>query len=165
LKGNGMAGTSEQAASGSGPAPGGVARGLLAVAVGVLAFSLACLVAGFTQVAFAISLPEASAFFARDWIERVGPTAALVLFSTALSALFSAPFALVGVLFAWWRGIGGALYYALVGMAIAAGGFVALRAAELPGEPTIINPYALIAYLASGLLAGLTYGALAGRRA
>lgn len=130
----------------------------------LLGFLVACLVAGLTQVAFATSLPGASAIFAGDWIERIGPTVALVVFVTAQSALFAAPFALVAIVAGRWQDLGSWIYYGLAGLAIGLGGFLALRAAELPGQPTIVNAYALTAYLTAGFLAGAVYWLLAGRK-
>src|SRR5690606_38127684 len=57
------------------------------------------------------------------------------------------------------------LYYASVGVIIALGGFSAEYLNEVPGEPSILNNYALAAFLAAGILGGLAYWLFAGRRA
>ena len=64
-----------------------------------------------------------------------------------------------------WRGIGSWTYYVLVGIAIAVIGFLAQHASEAAGQASILNNYALSAFLATGFVAGLVYWLFAGRRA
>ena len=64
-----------------------------------------------------------------------------------------------------WYAVRSWIYYALCGVAIAVGGFAALHSQEVEGYPTILNDYALRAYLTVGLLGGLAYWLVAGRRA
>lgn len=129
------------------------------------AFLAGCLAAGIVQVAFAVRLSPLVAF-GPDWLEQAGPTLALVAYAFALSAVFAAPFALVAIAAARWQDQGGAAYYATVGAAIGLGGFLAQWAGEVPGDPTIVNAYALTAYVVSGCAGGVAYWLLAdyGRR-
>ncbi len=130
----------------------------------VLGFAAACLVAGVTQVAFATVMPNLASVFSSGWIERIGPTVALILYATALSAVFAAPFALVAIALGRWQRFSGWIYYALAGVGIGLGGFLVLQAGEVRGQPTIVNTYALMAYVTAGLLAGVVYWLLAGRK-
>ena len=57
------------------------------------------------------------------------------------------------------------IYYVLIGIAIALGGFAAEYLNEVPGQPSIFNNYALGAFIAVGILSGLAYWLVAGRRA
>jgi hypothetical protein len=128
-------------------------------------FVLACLVAGLAKVLFVIpptelvSLPEDKLM---DELETVG---ILALAAATQSAVFASPFALVGVLIGEWQRLRGWLYYALVGMLIAGVGLLAQSISETTGQPTIVNAYALGAFLAAGLLGGIAYWLVAGRRA
>jgi hypothetical protein len=53
----------------------------------------------------------------------------------------------------------------IVGLAIAVGGFVAEYLSEVSGQPTIVNDYAIRAYLTIGFVGGLAYWLFAGRLA
>lgn len=131
----------------------------------LIGFVLACIAAGIVQVLFVmpptelVALPEDKLM---DQLESVG---ILSLAAGTQSAVFSAPFALVGALIGEWQRLRGWLYYALVGMLIAGAGFLAQSVSETTGQPTIVNAYALAAFLAAGLVAGIVYWLLAGRRA
>lgn len=126
----------------------------------VLGFLAACLAAGATQVAFATAAPGA---FAGDWGERIGPILTLVLIASVITAVFAALFAAVAISIGRLQGFHGWAYYALCGLAIGMGGFLAQRAGESPGDATIVNAYALKAYLVSGLLGGAVYWLIAER--
>jgi hypothetical protein len=78
--------------------------------------------------------------------------------------VFSAPFALIAVALGEWQGIRSWLYYVLAGIGIAGAGFFAQYTGE-PDGATIVNDYALRAFLVTGVVAGLVYWAVAGRRA
>ena len=79
------------------------------------------------------------------------------------SAVFSAPFALIGAVFGEWQRIGSWMYYVLVAIAIAGIGFVAQSWTETLGEATIINSYAVTAFLLTGFVAGFVYWLFSGR--
>ena len=87
----------------------------------------------------------------------------LALVAATHSAVFAAPFALIGAGFGEWQRIGGWLYYALVAIAIAGVGFLAQFWTEAGGEPTIVNSYAVTAFIVTGFVAGIVYWLFAGR--
>ena len=89
----------------------------------------------------------------------------LALAAATHSAVFAAPFALIGAAFGEWQRIGSWLYYALVGVAIACVGFLAQFWTEADGEASIVNSYAMTAFIVTGFVAGVVYWLLAGRRA
>jgi hypothetical protein len=130
----------------------------------LLGFALACLAAGLTMVLFVYTPLELAREHAGDRMSEAGLLALAVATHTAM---FAAPFALIGAGFAEWRRIGGWLYYVLVGIAIAAGGFAAQSWTESGGEAqgSILNSYAVAAFLVTGGVAGLVYWLCAGRRA
>jgi hypothetical protein len=98
--------------------------------------------------------------------DRLGHAGLLALFAATQSAIFSFAFALILIAIAEWYALRSWIYYALCGVTIAVGGFAALHAQEAGGGyPTILNDYALRAYLTVGLLGGLAYWLVAGRRA
>ncbi len=129
----------------------------------VLGFLAASVAAGAAQVAFAIGQPGLSSLFGSDFSERIGPILGLVLIASVLTAVFAALFAAVAIALGRVQGFHGWVYYTLCGLVIGAGGFLAQRAGEPPGAATIVNPYALKAYLASGFLGGLVYWLIAER--
>ena len=118
----------------------------------ILGFVAAMLVAGAVQVAFVAGADLlGGASGAR--LESLG---LLVLLAATQSAVFSAPFAILGAVVAFWQPIRSVLYFAVIGIAIALAGFFAQYVGEA-GPETILNRYALAAYVASGFAAGLTY--------
>jgi hypothetical protein len=122
----------------------------------LFAFAAACLVAAAVQVGFALAQRGAG----------TGETGAfeLILLTATHFAIFSLPFALVVTAIAEWQGIRSWLYYAFAGIGIALAGFMAQLASE-SGGPTILNPYAIKAFLTPGFAAGFAYWILAGRHA
>lgn len=131
----------------------------------VLGFLVACLVAGLAIVMFVLPPTEIMAMPEAVRSSRLGDVGMLSLAAATQSAMFAAPFALVAAAVAEWQGLRGILYYALIGLAISAGGFVALFASEVDSHATIINSYASAAYAVSGLLGGIAYWLVAGRYA
>lgn len=130
----------------------------------LLGFALACLAAGLTLVLFVYTPLE----LAREQaVDRVSEAGLLALAVATHTAMFAAPFALIGAGFAEWRRIGGWLYYVLIGIAIAAVGFAAQSWTESGGEAqgSIRNGYAVAAFLITGGVAGLVYWLCAGRLA
>jgi hypothetical protein len=128
----------------------------------LLGFTLACLVAGLTMVLFVYTPLE----FAKEPSgERVSQAGLLALAVATQAGVFAAPFAVIGVGFAEWQRIGGWLYYALVGVGIAVVGFAAQSWTESGGEGggSILNGYAVTAFLVTGVAAGLIYWLCAGR--
>ena len=123
-------------------------------------FVLACLMAGVTVVLFVYSPVELATGMASD---RAAEAGLLALAAATHSAVFAAPFALIGSVLGEWRRIGSWFYYALVGVVIAAIGFLAQYASESGGEGSIINNYAVMAFLVTGIAAGTAYWLIAGR--
>jgi len=128
----------------------------------LLGFALACLAAGLTLVLFVYTPLELAREHAGDRMSEAGLLALAVATHTAM---FAAPFALIGAGFAEWQRIGGWLYYTLIGIAIAAVGFAAQSWTESGGEAqgSIRNGYAVAAFLVTGGVAGLVYWLCAGR--
>lgn len=133
--------------------------GMLRVIIG---FVFACLAAGFTMVLFVYTPLE----LATELIgERLSEAALLSLAAGTHSAVFAAPFALIGAGFGEWQRIGSWLYYVLVGIAIAGVGFLAQFWTEATGEASIVNSYAVTAFIVTGFVAGIVYWLFAGRYA
>lgn len=126
----------------------------------LVGFALACLVAALVQLGFA----SPSDILTTD-STRLAWTGEQVLLIATHSGVFSAPFALVAAAIGEWQGIRNWVYYVLAAVAIAIAGFIAVYAGESPGPSSIVNAYALRAYLCAGLAAGLTYYVTAGRSA
>jgi len=130
----------------------------------LLGFATACLAAGLVQVAFVITPLEIATLEPAAIPDRLSGAGLLALFAATHSAVFSAPFALLAAAFAEWQGIRSWIYYALAGIAIALAGVLTQHASET-GATTIVNDYALRAFLAAGFVAGLAYWVVAGRSA
>ena len=135
--------------------------GMLRVLVG---FALACLAAGLTMVLFVYTPLELAREHAGDRVSQAG---LLALAAATHTAMFAAPFALIGAGFAEWQRIGGWFYYTLVGIAIAVVGFAAQSWTESGGEGkgSILNGYAVTAFIVTGSVGGLVYWLCAGRLA
>ncbi|MCC7251629.1 hypothetical protein [Hyphomicrobium sp.] len=119
----------------------------------ILGFIAAVLVAGVVQVLFVAGGDFLRGGATGNHLQSLG---LLTLLAATQSAVFSAPFALLAALFAGWLGIRSILFFAAAGIGIALAGFFAQYVGEA-GPETILNRYALSAYVASGLAAGLAY--------
>jgi hypothetical protein len=128
----------------------------------ILGFIVACLAAGLTIVLFVYTPAELVADMATD---RVSEAGFLSLAAATHSAVFAAPFALVGAAVGEWRGISSWTYYIPVGMLIAGIGFLVQYLSEGGGGGSILNSYALTAFLVTGFVAGLVYWLVSGRHA
>lgn len=122
----------------------------------------AFLVAGLVQVAFVITPADLTAIPGSQMAERLEGAGLLMLLAATQTAVFSTPFALPLAVTGEWLGWRLWLYYVVGALAIAVAGFFALRVGET-GPATIVNDYALRAFLVTGLVAGLVYWAVAGR--
>ena len=131
----------------------------------LLGFVVACLGAGLTMVLFVLTPGEIVGLPPDVAGDRLAKGFELAVFVAIQAALFSAPFALVAA------GLGEALrnrewtFYAIVGLAIAGLGFFAQHSTEQVGQPTIVNNYALTAFLTAGFVGGMLYWVLSGRSA
>jgi hypothetical protein len=114
-------------------------------------FVAAALVAGLVQVLFVAGADVGGLSSGR--LESLG---LLVLLAATLSAIFAAPFALLATGFAAWQQIRSPLFFVGAGLAIGLAGFFTQYVGEA-GPQTILNRYALAAYVCSGFAAGLTY--------
>lgn len=129
----------------------------------ILGFMLACLAAGATMVLFIYSPTE---LVTAAGTERVTEAGLLALAAATHSAVFAAPFALVGAVFGERQRIGTWIYYVLVAMIIAVLGFFAQYWTESgAGDASIVNNYAATAFLVTGFVAGLAYWLVCGRSA
>ena len=134
---------------------------MIAIILRVLfGFFLACLAAGLTLVLFVNTPVE----LAMDAGERLPEVGRLSLEVATHSAVFSAPFALIGAAIGEWRALRSWTYYALVGVLIAIIGFLVQYSSE-SGGASILNSYALSAFVVTGLIAGIVYWLAAGNRA
>jgi hypothetical protein len=133
---------------------------ILSVLRVLVGFGLACCVAGVVQLGFAAPGQVLTGDPA-----RLSDAAIPILLTATHSAVFSAPFALVAAAIGEWQSIRGIVYYVLSGIAIAVAGFIALYSGETGGARSIVNQYAVAAYLSAGLAGGLVYWLCAGRLA
>jgi hypothetical protein len=129
--------------------------GLLRILIG---FALACLAAAAAQVAFALTPAQFVTFTVDRWWQ-VGE---LVLRTATLIAIFAAPFALVAVIMAEAFGLRGMAYHGLAGLIIAAAAFGVLLSSESADGRTLVNGYAMAAFLTTGLIGGLVYWMFSG---
>ena len=125
----------------------------------IFGFVLACLAAGLTMVLFVYNPIELVDLQS----ERLTEVGLMTLFAATHSAVFAAPFALIGAGFGEWQRIGSLLYYVAIAIAIAGIGFVAQLWTEAQGEASIVNNYAVAAFGLTGLVSGLIYWLFAGR--
>ncbi len=136
--------------------------GLLRIIFG---FILASLVAGVATVAFVITPADIATLSAELRPDRLGNAGVLSLLAATHSAIFALPFALIAIAIAEWQSIRTWIYYVVVGIAIALGGFGAEYLSEVGGQPSIVNDYAARAFLTVGFFGGLAYWLVAGRMA
>jgi hypothetical protein len=127
-------------------------------------FAMACLAAALVQVLFVVTPAEIAGLKPTDMADRLSSAGVLVLLAATHTAVFAAPFWLLLAAFGEWLAIRSWIYYALAGIAIAMAGFTAQYASET-GSLTIVNDYALRAFLAAGFAAGIVYWLTAGRSA
>jgi hypothetical protein len=131
----------------------------------VFGFVLACLAAALTLVLFVYTPAELVALPSDVAADRLSEVGLLTLAAATHCVVFAAPFALLAALFGEMRRIGSWTYYVVAGIAIAVLGFLAQHWSESASEPTILNNYALIAFLTAGFVAGLAYWLVCGRSA
>lgn len=127
----------------------------------VLGFAAACLAAGFIQVLFAVTPAELVAAGEARWSAAIN----WALLSSAHIAVFAAPFALISISASEWLGIRSFAYHTIIAMGIAVVGFGLILMTEAPSEASIVNSYAMAAYLTSSFIAGFLYWVLSGRLA
>ena len=126
----------------------------------LIGFALACIAGALIQLGFATPNDVLT-----DDLVTLSWSFEQVLLAATHSAVFSAPFALVAAAIGEWQSIRSWVYCALAGIAIAIAGFIALYSGETNGPNSIVNQYATIAYLCSGLAGGWVYWLISGRNA
>jgi len=127
----------------------------------VIGIALACLAAALVQVLFAVTPKELMT--AGD--DRLLVAAKWTLLSATQFAVFSMPFALIAVIISEVMRLRSFAYFAIVAMAIAVAGFGLIYSNESATEASIVNAYAMAAYLTSGFVGGFIYWLVSGRRA
>lgn len=125
---------------------------IVAIVRFILGFVAAVLIAGLVQVLFVAGV-DGLAFADEARLESLGM---LALLAATQAAVFAAPFAIVAAIVSSWLPVRSVLFFGGAGLAIALAGFAAQFIGEM-GDGTILNRYALAAYAASGLAAGLVY--------
>jgi hypothetical protein len=125
-------------------------------------FFLACFAAGVTITLFAFP-PSPMKIPVKVSSDAIVGLCLFALAGTQFCALFAAPFALLGVMFAERKGIRSWTGHAVAGTVIAGFAMLTRYASEAAGAPSIINTYAVSAFLAAGIASGTTYWILAGR--
>ncbi len=128
-------------------------------------YAVACLVAGVATVAFVVTPADLAALPPDVRPERFANAGVLALLAATHSAIFASVFALIAIMIGEWLRIRSWIYYSIVGILIAIGGFCAVSYFEVAGQPTIVNNYALQAFFTAGFLGGFAYWLAAGRRA
>jgi hypothetical protein len=119
-------------------------------------FIAAALVAGVVQVMFVAGPDDILAGDFGALSSRLQDLGLLALLAATQSAVFSAPFVFLAAAFAAWLPIRSGVFFVIVGVVIALAGFFAQYVGE-GGTQTILNRYALTAYVVSGFVAGLAY--------
>jgi hypothetical protein len=129
----------------------------------ILGFLVACLAAATTLVLFVYTPAEFVSLPADMRSARYSEAGRFILAVVPHVAMFSAVFALFASAFAEVRGIASWTYHALVGVGIAVVGFLVQHLSEGPGQPSILQNYALLAFLTAGAVGGLAYWYVCGR--
>jgi hypothetical protein len=126
-------------------------------------FALASLAAGLVTVLFVNTPADVLAEPVNRLPRTASETFELALLTATHAAVFAATFALIisiaGELFSIRR----LPFYVIGGVLIAMLGFIAQYESEVSGEPTILNNYALKAFLTTGFFAGFVYWLAAGQ--
>jgi hypothetical protein len=131
----------------------------------LIGFILACPAAAATLVLFVYTPTELASLPTDIGADRVGEAGLFTLSVTPHVMMFAALPALIGIVFAERNDIGGLAFYLVLGVAIAVLGFLTQHFSEAPGQATILQNYALIAFLTSGAVAGFVYWLFSGRYA
>ena len=126
-------------------------------------FVIACLAAGLTIVLFVTTPVELVNTPSNAFSDALTSNGLLALAAATHSAVFAAPFALIGAAIGEWRRLSHWTYYVLVGITIAALGFFAQYYSEGGTQASIVNNYALVAFLTMGFVGGMVYWLVAGQ--
>ena len=129
----------------------------------IFGFVLGCLAAAATLVLFVYTPVELASLPSDIGSDRLAEAGLFTLVVTPHVMLFAALPALIFILFAEGRSIGTWPFYVGLGLAVAVLGFLAQHFSEAPGQATILQNYALIAFLLAGSVGGLVYWLFSGR--
>lgn len=134
-------------------------RAIARVVMGLIAAMLAAAAIKVLHVITPASFSGLSAAAAEGRLVRFGD---LTLLTATQQALFALPIALIATSVTEVNRIRGWIAYAVLGLVVAMAGFLVQMAGE--GDyRTIVNDYALRAYLIEGFCAGVVYWLVAGR--
>lgn len=124
-------------------------------------FIVACMAAGLALVLFVHTPAEFP-----EWpADKFAETGILALAVGTQAVIFAAPFAFIGTVYSEWRGISSATYSVVLGILIALLGFAVQYSGETGGPDSIVNVYAIVAFVVTGFVGGLVYWLLSGRSA
>jgi hypothetical protein len=130
-------------------------------------FALASIAAGLVTVMFVDTPADVLAQPASRLPQTASETIDLALLTATHSAIFAAVFVMIAAGLGEFLSIRSLPFYLIAGMGIALLGFVAQLSSEVAGQPTILNNYALKAFLTAGFFGGFVYwlasGQFAGR--
>lgn len=126
-------------------------------------FALACLAAGLVTVLFVTTPAEVLTEPFDRLPKTVGDTFDLALLAATHLAIFSSLFVVIVALLSEVFSIRSPAFYLFAGIAIAMLGFTAQYASEVSGQPTILNNYAIKAFLTMGFFGGFFYWLAAGQ--
>lgn len=133
---------------------------ILRIAIG---YVLACMLAGLAMVLHVVTPSELLALSGEQLADRLVDLGSLANSAATYIAFFALPFALIVAAIGEWFSLRNVLYYVFAGLAVATAGFLAQQASETPGQSTIVNPFAIQAFVVTGLVAGFVYWLFAGR--
>lgn len=128
-----------------------------------LGFVLASLTAGLVTVLFVNTPSEIAAQPVSQYSQTATDTLDLALLTATHSAIFAAAFVLIAAGFGEWFSIRALPFYLILGCAISLLGLAAQFSSEIAGQPTILNNYAIQAFLTAGFFAGFIYWLAAGQ--
>ncbi len=95
--------------------------------------------------------------------KSLGETIDLALLAATHIGIFASVFVVITAAIGEWFSIRALSFYLLVGVTIALLGFSAQYTSEVAGQPTILNNYALKAFLTVGFVGGFVYWLAAGQ--
>jgi hypothetical protein len=126
-------------------------------------FVLACVAAGLVTVLFVNTPIDVLAEPFDHLPKTASETFDLALLAATHLGIFASLFALIAASIGEWFSIRSLSFYLLAGVIIALFGFSAQYASEVAGQPTILNNYAIKAFLTVGFFGGFFYWLAAGQ--
>ena len=130
-------------------------------------FALASIAAGLVTVMFVDTPVDVLAQPASRLPQTASQTLDLALLTATHYGIFSAAFVLIAAGLGEWLSMRSLPFYLIAGVGIGLLGFIAQFSSEVAGQPTILNNYALKAFLTAGFFGGFVYwlasGQFAGR--